>query len=113
MRNEQDALVLFKSDEMKKEATHKVDLDSPILKQMDFRSLIVVAVLVGASGEVVCVKTISGIDFARKPVEKALKSWTFEPKKQDGKPIAFLGQLNFLLCNLDCGNEVFGVTLLK
>ncbi len=105
--------MLYKSDEMKKLATHKVDLDSPVLKQLDFRSSVIVAVLVGASGDVVCVKTISGIDFARQPVEKALRGWTFVPKNQNGKPVAYLGQLDFLLCNLGCGDEAFGVTLLK
>ena len=73
----------------------------------------VVEVLVGTSGEVVCMKTISGIPFARKPVEAALQEWKFKPEMLDGKPVAYLGQLNFLLCNLDCGKEAFGVTLLK
>jgi hypothetical protein len=106
-------IVRFSSDEMKERATHKVDLDSPLLKQLDFSSTMVVEVLVDKSGEVVCMKTISGISFARKPVEAALQEWKFKPEKLDGKPIAYLGQLNFLLCNLDCGKEAFGVTLLK
>jgi hypothetical protein len=105
--------VRFNSDEMKERATHKVDLDSPLLKQLDFRSVMVVEVLVGKSGEVVCTKTISGSSLARKPVEAALQEWKFKPEKLDGKPAAYLGQLNFLLCNLDCGKEAFGVTLLK
>jgi hypothetical protein len=100
---------------MKKRAKHKVDLDSPILKlkELDFYSTVVVSVLVGASGEVVCAKSISGISMARLPVEKALRAWTFKPEKQNGKPVAYLGQLDFYLCNTDCGEEPFGVTLLK
>jgi hypothetical protein len=97
---------------MKERATHKVDLNSP-LKKLDFRSVMVVEVLVGKSGEVVCLKTISGSSLARKPVEAALQEWKFKPEKLNGKPVAYLGQLNFLLCNLDCGKEAFGVTLLK
>ena len=50
---------------------------------------------------------------ARLPVEKALRAWTFKPEKQNGGPIAYLGQLDFLLCNTNCGEEPFGVTLLK
>jgi hypothetical protein len=106
-------IVRFNSDEMKERATRKVDLDSPLIKQLDFRSVMVVEVLVGKSGEVVCMKTISGISLARKSVEAALKEWKFKPEKLDGKPVAYLGQLNFVLCNLDCGKEAFGVTLLK
>jgi hypothetical protein len=98
---------------MKKRATHKVDLNAPTIKQLDFRSAIIVSIIVGTSGEVVCAKSVSGISFALKPVENALQSWTFKPEKQNGKPVAYLGQLDFLLCNTDCGNEVWGVTLLK
>jgi hypothetical protein len=100
---------------MKKRATHKVDLDSPLLKKLDFHSTVIVSVLVGASGEVVCVKRVSGIQFALQPVENAVRAWRFDPAKSlyDGKPVAYLGQLDFLLCNTDCGNEAWGVTLLK
>jgi hypothetical protein len=98
---------------MKKRATHKVDLDSPFLKQLDFSSTVVVSVVVGASGEVVCAKSISGIPFALQPVEKAVRAWTFKREKQNGKFITYLGQLDFLLCNTDCGNEAWGVTLLR
>jgi hypothetical protein len=98
---------------MKKRATHKVDLDSPMLKQLDFKSTMIVSVLVGPSGDVVCAKSISGIPFALEPVAKAVRAWTFKPEKRKGKPVAYLGQLDFLLCNTDCGEEPFGVTLLK
>jgi hypothetical protein len=100
---------------MKKRATYKVDVDAPILKfrELDFRSTVVVSVLVGASGEVTCAKTVSGIPMARLPVERAVRAWTFKPEKQNGKPVAYLGQLDFMLCNIDCGEEPFGVTLLK
>jgi len=98
---------------MKKRATHKVDLDSPFLKKLDFSSTIIVSVLVGTSGRVVCAKSISGIPFALQPVEKAVRAWTFKREKQNGKFIDYLGQLDFLLCNTDCGDEAWGVILLR
>jgi hypothetical protein len=107
-------VVRLPSEEMKKRATHRVDLDSGPLQQVDFRSTMVVEVLVGVSGEVVCVKSISGIAFARKPIEKALSSWTFRPEKSfDGKAVAYLGILEFALCNTGCDDKPFGMTLLR
>jgi len=100
---------------MKKRATHKVDLDASIMRQLDFSSTVVVEVLVDATGDVVCVKSISGISFALEPVEKALQAWKFETAKSlwDGKPVAYLGQLEFPLCKGVCPKQGFGVTLLK
>ena len=112
LRTETGKLVLFSSDEMKQRATRKVDLTG-FIKQMDFRSSMIVEVLVGTSGDVICTKTLSGIPLARKPVEDALRYWKFMPATQNGKSIAYLGQLNFILCNMSCGDEDFGVTLLK
>jgi hypothetical protein len=108
-------IVLLKSDEMKKRATYEVDLDAPILKlgQLDFFSTVVVEVLVGASGQVVCTKSVSGIPFALEPVERAVRAWTFRPGKQKGKPVAYLGLLHFYLCNGYCREGDSGVTLLK
>lgn len=115
LQTREGGIVRFTSDEMKKRATYKVDVDAPILKlrELDFRSTVVVSVLVGASGEVVCAKSVSGISFALEPVEKALRAWTFKPEKQKGKPIAYLGQLDFYLCNGECREGDSGVTLLK
>jgi hypothetical protein len=112
LRTEAGKLVLFSSEEMKQRATHKVDLVG-LIKQLDFRSSMIVEVLVGTSGDVVCTKIFSGIPLARKPVEDALRQWKFKPAEKSGKNIAYLGQLDFILCNMNCGREGFGVTLLK
>ncbi|MGD0903882.1 MAG: energy transducer TonB [Terracidiphilus sp.] len=100
---------------MKKRITFEVDVDAPILKlkQLDFYGTVVVEVLVGASGEVVCAKSVGGIPFTLEPVERAVRAWTFKPEKQNGKPVAYLGQLDFLLCNGECRGKDAGVTLLK
>jgi len=53
LRSSQGEIGRFTSDEMKKRATHKVDLDG-FIRQLDFRSTVFVGVLVDVSGEVVC-----------------------------------------------------------
>jgi len=98
---------------MKKRATYKVDVNAPILKKLDFSSTVILEVLVGTSGEVICTKTISGIPFAQQPVEKAVQSWRFGPERLKGKPVPYLGQLDFLLCNGVCARSGFGVSILK
>jgi hypothetical protein len=110
LRNQQGQVAIFTSDEMKARAVHKVDLDAPYLEMAHFQGTIVVEVLVGATGEVVCTKNLSGLELVRKPVEAALRSWTFKPEKHNGKPIAYLGQLDFMLCNT---GSCYVLTLLK
>lgn len=112
LRTDTGQLVLFSSDEMSRRATHKVDLVG-FIKRLDFRSSMIVEVLVGTNGDVFCTKTLSGFQLARKPVEDALRLWKFKPAMQDGKAIAYLGQLDFILCNLGCKENDWGVTLLK
>ena len=112
LRNSDGQAVLFNSDEMKRRATHKADLVG-FIKQADFKSTVLVDVLVGATGEVVCAKALFGIPMARKPVENAIQFWRFEPANLGGKPVAYLGRLEISLCNTNCGEEPFGVTLLK
>lgn len=97
---------------MKQRATSKEDL-SAFMKQLDFRSTMVLNVLVSDSGEVACVKTISGIPMARKPTEEAVRHWKFRVATTAGKPVAYMGWLEFTLCNINCGSEGYSVTLLK
>jgi len=97
---------------MKLRATSKEDLNG-FIKQVDFKSTMVLKLLISTSGEVVCVKTISGIPMARKPTEDAVRKWKFKVATMNGKPVSYIGWLNFTLCNTSCGSEEFGVTLLK
>lgn len=112
LRTSAGEIVRFSLDEMKARATYKVDLNG-FVRQMDFRSTVIVDVLVGVSGEVICTKSLIGIPIARQPVEKALQSWKFKPAILRGKPVVYVGLMEFTLCNMDCGKEGFGVTLLK
>ena len=70
-------------------------------------------VLVGASGEPVCLRTLAKHPIIRAGVENALRSWTFKRAEVDGRPVAYLGRLEFTLCNIGCGDQEPSMTLLK
>lgn len=97
---------------MKQRATHKVDVGD-FLNQVEIKGTVIVDVLVGTSGEVVCVKSLNVHPIIRVEVEKALKSWKFKAAEVNGKRIAYLGRLEFTLCNLNCGDKGSSMTLLK
>src|SRR5438309_11506622 len=94
----QGKMVQYTSSEMKQRATVKQDLKG-FVKQLDFRSVMVLKVLVSDSGNVVCVRTISGIPLARRPTEEAVRQWKFKVAKVEGKRVSYLGWLEFTLCN--------------
>lgn len=112
LRDLRGNIVQYTSDEMKERATFKEDLNG-FIKQLDFRSVMVLKLLVSESGKVVCVKTISGIPTARKPTEEAVRHWKFRVATTAGKPVSYMGWLEFKLCNTSCGSDEYGVTLLK
>jgi len=60
-----------------------------------------------------CVKTLTGHPILQAEVEKALRSWTFEPAKAGDQPVAYLGRLEFTLCNISCGKEGIRMSILK
>jgi len=104
--------VQFTSDEMKHRATRRVDV-SDSMKQVDIKGTVITELLVGTSGNVVCVKTLNGHPIIRAEVEKALRSWTFEPATAGGQPVANLGRMQFTLCNISCGKGEFSMTIVK
>lgn len=112
LRDSRGEIVEYTSNEMKHRATSKEDLKG-FIKQLDFRSTMVLKLLVSESGAVVCVKTIRGIPIARKPTEDAVRHWKFRVATVTGKPVSYIGWLEFTLCNTTCGSEEYGVTLLK
>jgi len=105
-------LTVFSSSEMKGRATHKVELGG-FLRQADIKGTAVVDVLVGPAGEVVCLRVHAAHPLIRTGVEKTLKSWTFELATVQSKPVAYLGRLEFNLCNILCGEQGPSMTLLK
>lgn len=98
--------------EMKQRATVKADVNG-FVKQMDIRTVVVVSVLVNPSGQVVCAKSKSGSAMVQKPVETALRSWRFKPATFKGRPVAYLGLMQFTLCNILCGEDAPSMTLLN
>jgi len=112
LRDAKGNIVRFSSDEMKRRATHKVDV-SDFMKQFDIKGTAVVDVLVGPSGEIVCLTTLIGHPIIQVEVEKTLRSWTFEPAKAADKPVAYRGLLEFTLCNINCGKEGIHMSLLR
>jgi len=97
---------------MKRRATYKVDV-SDTAKQFDIRGTIVVDLLIGPSGRVVCMKTLIGHPILQIQVENALHSWSFKPAKAGDRPIAYRGLLEFALCNVSCSEEETNMSLLK
>jgi hypothetical protein len=112
LRDAKGRIVMFPSDEMKRRAVHKVDV-SDAVKQFDIKVTVVVDVLIGPSGEVVCMKTPAGHPILQAQLEKALNSWTFKPAQAGDRPIAYRGLLEFALCNISCGEEGINMSLLK
>lgn len=102
----------FNSTEMKARATRKVDV-SAFVKQLDIKTTAVVDILVDSSGRVVCSKTMAGLPIVRRPIESALQSWRFKPLSDRGEAMGYLGQLQFTLCNINCGDVERGISLLK
>ncbi len=102
----------FDSDAMKRRATHKTDVSESV-KQLDIKGTVVAEVLVAPSGKVVCARSVIGHPLIAKPVQAALEEWTFKPAKNGDKPVAYLGILQFSLCNISCGESGPSMTLLK
>lgn len=100
------------SDLMKRRATKQVDLAAPA-KQHDFRGYVGVDVLVGPDGSVVCSAGSYGHPMVVKDVEEAVRHWKFKPLKENDKAVAYVGRLDFALCNVGCTEAGFSMTLLN
>jgi len=100
------------SDAMKQRATKRVDFPLPV-KQIDIRGMVAVDVLVGNDGNVVCVQGFYGHPMLLKYVEDAVEQWKFKPLKENSSPVAYVGKLDFALCNIGCGEAGSSMSLLK
>jgi hypothetical protein len=112
LRTTHGKVVQYTSAEMKTRATRKVDVGG-FMKQLDIKGTVILDILVGVSGEVVCLKSLIGHPLIRAQVEKALRSWRFKQAEMSGKRVAYLGRLEFTLCNINCGTQGTSMTLLK
>jgi GH25 family lysozyme M1 (1,4-beta-N-acetylmuramidase) len=102
----------FTSKQMKKRATHRVDV-SGFMRNADFHGTVLVEVLVAPTGEVACATSVYGHPIVAAEVEKAVRQWTFKPVEKDGKRLASVGLLEFYLCNISCGKKGISMSLLK
>lgn len=100
------------SDQMKARATHKEDVGDAT-KQIDAKGTVLVNVIVDAVGHVFCAKMLVGPPILAKPVQEALRQWTFAPEEVNGKRMGYAGLLQFTLCNASCGDAGHSMSILK
>lgn len=100
------------SDAMKSRAIQRIDL-SDSAKQRDIRGDVGVDVLVGPDGAVICTAGYLGHPMVLKDVEEAVRQWKFKPLIENNKPVAFVGNLHFSLCNIGCTEAGRSMTLLR
>jgi hypothetical protein len=112
LHDSQGRITLFTSDEMLARATYKQDISGPV-KQWDIKGTAIVDVLVAPDGHVVCTKSLTGHPMVRKSVEDALRKWKFSPAGMDGRQVAYVGRMEFTLCNISCGESGPSMTILK
>jgi hypothetical protein len=103
----------FTSDEMKLRATERVDV-AGVLKNADVNATVIVSVIVGPDGRVACLEIVN----PKHPlvvveVERALRQWKFRPMEQNGKPVSYVGWLQFQFCRIGCSEGKSSVTLLE
>jgi TonB family protein len=104
LRKDNGEIVRFESGDMKGRAIRKTDIDGCV-KQADIKGTVIIDVLVGPGGQVVCEKTLVGHPMLNTAVEKAVRAWTFKPEKVNGNAVAYLGRMEFHLCNISCGEK--------
>jgi len=97
---------------MKHRATKKVDVGR-LLKNADVKATVIASVIIGKNGEVACLKIVNPQHpLIVSEVDKALRQWRFQPMEQNGKPVGYVGWLQFQICNISCGDGKSRVTLL-
>jgi len=112
LRDSAGEIVQRKSDEMKARATNKQDVNAAT-KQIDAKGTVLVHLIVDTDGQVFCTKTLVGPPILAKPIQEALRHWTFAPEEVNGKRIGYAGLLQFTLCNISCGDAGYSMSILK
>jgi hypothetical protein len=111
LHQSQGRIRVFTSDEMKARATYKQDI-SGLIKQADFKGTAIVDVLVAPDGHVVCTRSLIGHPMVRVSVQDALRKWKFSPAEMDGRRVAYVGRMEFTVCNI-CGESGPSMTIIK
>lgn len=113
LRDDNGKIITFTSPEMKSRATRKVDVSVTLMGKVDFKATFLFEILVGPTGNIICLKRVSGLPVADAEVEKSLRQWKFKPAEMNGRPVASMGTMQFYLCNIDCGQGGRSITLLN
>lgn len=101
------------SEEMKRRALQKVDV-GPLAKNADINAIVIASVIVDNAGSVQCLKILNPKHpLIVAPTIEALKQWRFKPMEQKGKPVAYVGWLQFQFCRIGCPEGKSSVTLLE
>jgi hypothetical protein len=112
LAKENGKAIWLTSEAMKRRATKKVDVGG-ILKNADVNAAVIASLVVGTDGQVECLKIISPTHpMVVSEVDKALKQWKFKPMEKDGKPVSYVGSLQFQFCRVGCAEGKSSVTLL-
>ena len=112
LRDSGGAVVQYKSDDMKARATQRQDVDAAT-KQIEAKGNVLIDVVIDSNGHVFCTKALLGHPILTKPIQDALRHWTFAPAEVNGTRVGNTGQLLFTLCNLSCGDAGPSMTILK
>jgi Gram-negative bacterial TonB protein C-terminal len=112
LHQSQRRIRVFTSDEMKARATQKHDIQG-MIKQADLKGTAIVDVLVAPDGHVVCTRSLIGHPLVRASVEDALRKWKFSPAEIDGRRVAYVGRMEFTLCNISCGDSGPSMSIIK
>jgi hypothetical protein len=112
LRDKKRELIRFNSTEMKKRAVQKKDVNG-FTKQADIKGTVIADVLVGPDGNVQCIKMYPAHPLLVHSVGEALRDWRFSPEKRNGTFVAYLGRLEFHLCNTNCGKNEFQMSIVK
>jgi hypothetical protein len=97
---------------MRSRATHKQDVDAAT-KQIDAKGAVMVDVIVDNEGHVFCTKALIGHPILTKPIQEALRYWTFAPARINGRRTGYTGLLQFALCSVSCGNAGYSMSIVK
>jgi len=103
----------FTSEEMKQRATDKVEV-AGILKNADVNAIVIASVIVGSDGRVACLDIINPKHpLVVREVDRAIRRWKFKPMKINGKPLPYVGWLQFQFCRIGCSEGKISRTLLE
>jgi hypothetical protein len=102
------------SDEMKRNATHKIDV-GPIVQNADVSATTVIAnLIVNTDGNVACLTIVThNHPLITGEVKRALRQWKFRKMEHSGIAVAYAGVLEFHFCRVGCEFVKNSVTLLE